>query len=245
MDNKIAVITGASSGLGMAMMKEFRRNGFTTVAVCRRRPDSPHDLWIESDICAPGAADAIASQLHKHYQKIDILINNAGTGIYDTWADMSMEDLRQLMELNFFSPVALTKALLPMLANAKGTVINIASIAGTMYVPCMGAYCASKAALNMFSDSLRAELAPSGIHVLNVMPGRINTGFSSRASGSRRPPETPAGGSSADRFAATVHKAAIRRQRSLIYPRWYRLVAAIPKLLPGLYDRKNRQMWKI
>lgn len=245
MDNKTAVITGASSGLGMAMMKEFRRNGFSTIAICRRRPDSPHDLWIEADIRAPGAIDEIANRLKNHYQKIDILVNNAGTGIYDTWSDMSIEDLRQLMELNFFAPVALTKTLLPMLAAAKGTVINISSIAGNMYVPCMGAYCASKAAMNMFSDSLRAELAPAGIHVLKVMPGRINTGFSSRASGSRRPPETPAGGSSADRFAAAVFSAASRRQRSLIYPRWYRLIAAIPQLLPNLYDRKNRQMWKI
>ncbi|NPA17373.1 MAG: SDR family NAD(P)-dependent oxidoreductase [Aquificae bacterium] len=174
--------------------------------------------------------------------KIDVLINNAGIGLYESWEEMDMADLRRLFEVNFFSVVLLTKLFLPHLKEKKGSVINVSSVAGKLYVPFMGGYCASKYALNAFSDSLRAELLNDGVHVLNLIVGRINTGFSSRAMGSKKPPDTPFG-DSPEGFADAVYSAYLKRKREITYPRWYRYFIWISRLFAPVYDRIVLKKW--
>jgi len=241
---KIAVITGVSSGLGKALALHFRSQGVTVVGVSRTQPDFELDGWIAADLTLPAGRQKVYDQIVEQYSAIDVLINNAGKGSYATWDEQSANELRALLELNFFAPVELTKLMLPLLRAAHGTVINISSMAGNLPVPCMGAYCVSKAAFSLYSDTLRMELLRDGVKVLKVMPGRINTGFSSRAFGPRKPPETPAGGD-AGRFAAQVYRAWCSGRRSLIYPWWYRLLLPLPSWLPGLYEKKSAAMWKL
>ncbi|MDD3118709.1 MAG: SDR family NAD(P)-dependent oxidoreductase [Victivallales bacterium] len=245
MEQKVVLVTGASSGLGRAMAVRFRREGFMVIGVCRHCPEETVvERWIEADLTTAAGRDRVVEVLSREVGRLDVLINNAGKGNYATWEELTEEELRALFELDFFAPVLLTGKLLPLLEQSGGTIINIASVAGKMHVPCMGAYCAGKAAMILYSDSLRPELVRRGIRVLCVLPGRIDTGFSSRAFGRRQPPETPGGGR-AEVLAERVITAYRRGRRRLFYPGWYRLALLIPKLLPGLYDRKNIELWHL
>ena len=175
-----------------------------------------------------------------------MLVNNAGIGSYATWEELSDAELRREVELDFLAPVALTKELLGCVAAARGAVINISSAAAYIPVACMGAYNAVKAALRMFSVTLQMEVAGRGVHVLNVCPGRVDTGFSSRALGGRKPPETPGRtSSSAEVFARKVFNAYRKRKRELVYPGWYWFAIVFARWFPGCCERINRRIWQL
>ena len=240
---KIAVVTGASSGLGKAIAVELQKREYTVVAVCRRDPGFCND-FVAADFSDPVSRDAGIAELKKRYPRIDILVNNAGIGSYATWEELSEEEMRREFEIDFFAPVALTRGLLENLEG--GCVVNISSAAALVPVACMGAYCAVKAALRAFSQTLKMEAASRNIHVLNVCPGRIDTGFSSRAVGGRKPPETPGRtASNAETFARKVCNSITARRRELVYPCWYRLAALFSRLFPGVAENANRRIWKL
>ncbi len=244
---RTAVITGASSGLGAALAAEFRRNGFRVIALCRNAPtEGAADEFIAVDLTRPGELQAAARKIEERFGAVDVLVNNAGIGSYATWEELSDAELRREVELDFLAPVALTKELLGCVAAAHGSVINISSAAAHIPVACMGAYNAVKAALRMFSITLRMEVAGRGVHVLNVCPGRVDTGFSSRALGGRKPPETPGRTcSSAEGFARKVFHAYRKRKRELIYPGWYRFAIVFARWFPGCCERINRRIWQL
>ena len=244
--NKIVLITGVSSGLGEAIAQEFKSKGNTIIGVSRTKPKIELDQWYEADITAKGAAEKIFSKVEKDFGKLDILINNAGRGNYATWEEFSEEELRDLFELNFFAMVKLTHAFLAMLKESKGTVINICSVAGKSFVPCMGPYCATKFAVAAFSDSLRSEIKHYGVNVINALPGRIHTGFSSRALGPRStPPTTPKVGSNPQGFAKKVYKAYRRQWRSFTYPALYGFFMWFTRTFPRIYEWVACKAWKI
>ncbi|MEG2076872.1 MAG: SDR family NAD(P)-dependent oxidoreductase, partial [Victivallaceae bacterium] len=120
--------------------------------------------------------------------------------------------------------------------------------ASRIYIPCMGPYCASKAALAMFSNSLRVELRTKQVHVIDFCPGQINTGFSSRSSGELKPPDAPGRGSSSpEGLAASVYKAWGRRKaKSITYPRYIGPVMGILRgIFPGFYEKAVSKVWKL
>ena len=148
------------------------------------------------------------------------------------------------MELDFFAPVLLTTRVLPKLRESKACVVNISSAAGLLPVACMGAYSAAKAALRMFSDTLKVE--ERDLHVVTVFPGRISTGFGSRACGCREVPNTPSHGSETpEELAKRVYKAYRKRCRKLIYPFWYKFVISLMLKMPSVYERGSRKVWKL
>jgi short-subunit dehydrogenase len=244
MTDKVAVITGVSSGLGKAAAVKFMRHGVKVVGISRSKPDFEPDLWIEADITKPDGRGKALQQTMEKFGRADVLINNAGKGGYSTWEELPEQDLRDIFELNFFALNAMTVIFLPLLKESKGTVMNISSIAGDLYVPCMGAYCATKSAVTAFSNTIRPELKRYGIKVIDVAPGRIDTGFSSRSLGNRQPPHTPGGGCP-DAFASALFKAWRQNRRSLIYPGWNRVAVPMLKLFPGLYDRLSIRIWNL
>ncbi|WP_457640819.1 SDR family NAD(P)-dependent oxidoreductase [Persephonella sp.] len=240
---KVVLITGVSKGLGKALSEKFRSENFLVAGVSRSKPDFNIDLFIQADLTQEDNCKNIIKETVEKFGRIDVLINNAGVGLYESWETSNMKDIRKLFELNFFAVIYLTKEALPFLKKTKGSIINVSSVAGKLYVPYMGAYCSSKYALNAFSDSFRAELKPYGIHVLNLIVGRINTGFSSRAMGSRKPPETPFGGSP-EKFAEKTYRAYIKRKREIWYPYWYKYFVKLAQLFPEIYDRESYKKWK-
>ena len=238
---KRVLITGVSGGLGAAMAREFRRRGWHVIGVCRTAPAADLcDEFIPCDLTDPAAVARLGASV----ETLDVLVNNAGIGAYAAWEELDDASLRKLMEIDFFAPVALTKSLLPALARTRGAVINISSVAAEVPVACMGAYNAAKAALAMFSESLRPELHARGIRVLTVLPGRIDTGFSKRAVGGRQVPETPGRtASSAEGLARRVYRAFVRRRRRLIYPAWYAPAIAFIRHFPAVNEYFNRKLW--
>jgi uncharacterized protein len=239
----VAVITGVTGGFGQAFAHVFLENGFEIIGISRHEPENPIGHHLVTDLANPDSLHTLSEQINHLTDHVDVLILNAGVGLYDGWEEMNETELRTLMELNFFSPVSLAKLILPLLTASNGTIITVSSVAGFLPVAYMGAYCASKHALNAFADTLRAELLDSGVHLLNLLPGRINTGFSTRALGSRKPPETPFAGYP-EKLARTAFRAYKKEKRQLVYPRWYQLLPFVRYIFPGLYDRVSTGQWK-
>jgi NAD(P)-dependent dehydrogenase (short-subunit alcohol dehydrogenase family) len=181
------VVTGASSGIGAGLAVEFARQG-AVVGICARRrerldevlarcrehaPDSRS--WV-ADLSDPAAVDRLASDSLEELGGVDILVNNAGIPKRRHVSRLDAATVESVMNINFFSPVRLTLALLPhMLERGSGRIINISSVAATLSSPGESAYDASKAAVTAFSESMAVDLWQTGIKVLIVYPGLVDT----------------------------------------------------------------------
>lgn len=242
--SKKALITGASKGIGKALAQQFIQQGFDIICVSRSEPDYKVCQWIQADLTKPEDRRNVLKTLHRESLAPDILINNAGRGLYDTWETTDSADEHALMELNFFSYVDLTRLLLPLLKQQKGTIINTSSVAAILPVACMGIYCASKAAVSMFSETLRMEVKPYNVHVIDLIVGRIDTGFSNGALGNKNVPSSP-GKSNTEDLARKVYKAYANRKKRLIFPGWYRFMPILYKLFHPWYTNANIKKWNL
>jgi short-subunit dehydrogenase len=241
-EGKVVVITGVSKGFGEAFAKKFKEEGFLVAGISRNKPDIPLDFHIQADLTNREEREKVVFSVIANLKKIDVFINNAGVGLYDLYLNTKEDDLRKLMELNFFVPVCLSKQVVPYLKQTKGTLINISSVAGKVHVPYMGAYCSSKFALNAFSNTLRSELLNSEVNVLNIVAGRINTGFSKRALGSAIPPNTPFA-ATPDKLANAVFKAYKKRKKEITFPLFYKFILPLFKFSGSLYDKIAYNKW--
>ena len=183
MSNKVVMITGCSSGIGRALSQEFHRHGYRVVATARRIESLEalrnQGIGTESlDVTDRQAAKRVVNSILAREGHIDILINNAGYGLFGPTLDLPDEELVSQFHTNVFAPLYLIRLVAPaMRIRGDGMIINIGSISGIVTTPFAGAYCASKAALHAFSDALRMELAPYGIRVVSVQPGGIQSDF--------------------------------------------------------------------
>lgn len=195
------LITGCSSGIGAALAVEFQRRGHCVYATARRLETlaplhtqgiATHSLDVNDD----ASIAAVMSRIESEVGHLDILVNNAGFSQVGAVVDLTREDLRRQYETNVISPVAVTRAALPLLraartAQRKVAVVNVGSIVGVLTTPFAGAYCSSKAAIHSLSDALRMELAPFGIHVVTVQPGGVRSAFGNHAEEAiRLPPDS-------------------------------------------------------
>lgn len=248
--DKYVCITGISSGLGLEFARLWRQAGWKICGISRKAPPAGiADIFVSADLSVPGSGSKAAREILQQAGRIDLLINNAGFGGYAAWSEMPDADWRRMMEVDLFAPVEITRELLPVLAANKGCIVNISSAAGLAPVPGMGAYSAAKFALRAFSETLCWEITRSGISVVTVHPGRIPTGFSSRAVQIRQCPDTPRGGASAavlaKRLFKAVRKAKPGRHKRLIYPYWYRFFVWFTMLCPDFYGRSAAKLWKL
>lgn len=191
--NKVVWITGASSGIGEALAKEFASNGAKLILSSRRKeelervkkmlnkPDSDV-LILPLDLADTTKTDNLAKQVIDTFGQIDILVNNGGISQRSLVKDTPLNIDRKVMEVNFFGTVALTKSVLPyMLKKQSGHIVVISSIVGKFGFYLRSAYAASKHALEGFFESLRIETYKDNIHVLIVCPGKIRTSISVNA----------------------------------------------------------------
>ena len=186
-NGKVAVVTGASSGIGKAVAIELARRG-TTVAggarrerelaavleeCCRHAPASIHQV---ADLSTRSGCETAASQIFARLGRVDVLVNNAGISIRKPAVLTTVEEIERVMATNFFAAVYLTMAVLPgMLDRRCGSVVNITSVAGYLPNPKESAYGASKAALSLWSHGLNVDLHGTGVHAGVVSPGPIAT----------------------------------------------------------------------
>ncbi len=179
--NKVALVTGASSGIGEATARKLLAEGYRVYAGARRVERMqglkqagavPLALDVTDDASMTAAIETIRGQAGR----LDALVNNAGYGSYGALEDVPMEEARRQFEVNVFGLARLTQLALPMMrAQQSGTIVNITSVGGKMHEPLGSWYHATKFAVEGLSDCLRMELEPFGIHVVVVEPGAIKT----------------------------------------------------------------------
>ncbi|MDD1016666.1 SDR family oxidoreductase [Pseudomonas rubra] len=181
------LITGCSSGIGLALAEVFKNAGFEVWATARKAEDvqrlaASGFMARQLDVTDQAALAQLAGELEQHGQGLDVLINNAGYGAMGPLLDGGTDAMRRQFETNVFAIVGVTRVLFPALRQKKGLVVNIGSVSGVLVTPFAGAYCASKAAVHALSDALRLEVAPFGVQVMEVQPGAIASQFANNAS---------------------------------------------------------------
>ncbi|HAT6979286.1 TPA: SDR family NAD(P)-dependent oxidoreductase [Legionella pneumophila] len=188
MNTKVILITGCSSGIGFDAVFALKKRGHRVIASCRKTEDVQKLLnkGVEAlllDVSNPiSIQSALAQLLIMTSGHLDVLINNAGYGQVGALEDISRDILRQQFETNVFGLQDLTNLVIPVMREqGQGRIINISSILGVVSMPFRGAYNASKYALEGLSDTLRLELSGSGIKVITIEPGPINSRFRDNA----------------------------------------------------------------
>jgi short-subunit dehydrogenase len=248
---KVAVITGASMGIGEAITKEFVRNGAQVVMLSRdqdrldaarmRIGNAHQTLALTCDVRHREEIDRVVGLTMHHFNKIDIWVNNAGHGLLDSAAAVSMADVRETFETNLFGAMESLQAVLPIMKqNRTGAIINISSVAGHIPIPYHGVYSATKFGMNAVGKAARIELADSGINVLTVCPGYVRTDFSANARRGAEPKRIrpkASRGITAERVARAVLKGYLHGKREVIVPWTMIPVVKIYQLLPGLVER--------
>jgi len=188
LDNQVVLITGCSSGIGRALAEEFARRGHRVLATARSR-DSIEELASDRirtarlDVTDPESIDRAVTECTTWAGRIDVVVNNAGYALIGPVAELDLDELRTQFETNVVGVVAVTQAVVPQMVDRRcGRIVNIGSVSGVTATPFGGAYCGTKAAIHMLSDSLRMELAPFGVRVISVQPGSIESRFGESAS---------------------------------------------------------------
>ncbi|HEX5203333.1 oxidoreductase [Paractinoplanes rhizophilus] len=208
---RVAIVTGASAGIGAATSRLLHERGFHVYAVARRleRMSPLAALGIDTvraDVTDEAARAALVDRVAARSGRIDVLVNNAGYGSFGALEDVPLDEARRQFEVNVFAAARLCQLVLPHLrAQGSGRIINVTSVGARMYQPLAGWYHATKYALEGLSDCLRLELRPLGIHVVMIEPGGIATEFPGVAG--ERLLETSGHGAYADyarRYAATL-----------------------------------------
>ena len=183
-NSKTVLITGCSKGtLGNALAQAFQKRGFRVIGTTRDRSKATHldqqgiDV-VTLDVCDQESVANCASEVAGLTNgRLDVLVNNAG-GLYAMpLSDASLSDSRKLFDLNVWSYLAVTQAFLPLILKSHGTIVNQTSISSVSNVPFNGIYNASKAAAAMLTDTLRLELAPFGVKVVELKTGAVKSGF--------------------------------------------------------------------
>ena len=235
----VALITGASSGIGEATARELSRRGYALVLVARRlerlealalelEPAGP--VWvIQADVALAADRQRLVGEALARAGRIDALINNAGISTEGVWWQDA--DPLRLMRVNLDAPIELTRLLLPaMLARRSGQIVNVASVAG--HIATEGLYSASKFGLRGFSLGLRRSLRGSGVSVSLVSPGFVRSEMTAKVKSPIPGLKVPG----AEVVARAVAQVLERPQRERIVPGWYRLPALLDTLAPGLID---------
>ncbi|GIF78374.1 SDR family NAD(P)-dependent oxidoreductase [Asanoa siamensis] len=184
MQNRVWLITGCSSGFGRELALAAAAAGDRVMATARRpetlTPLTRHDgiRATTLDVTDPDSIRTAVTETLDAYGRIDVLVNNAGSLVLGAVEEFTMAELRQQLEVVFFGAAEVTKAVVPLMrAQGSGTIVQMSSLGGRKTYPAFGAYHAAKWALEGFSETLAAEVAPHGVHVLIVEPGAFRTAF--------------------------------------------------------------------
>jgi len=186
---EIALVTGASSGIGRETALKLAEKGFAVIAAARRKErlvamaDQVEGITpVQVDLSQPEDTERFCDYLADLPTPVSVLVNNAGYSVRGALEDVSIEAVKRLFEVNLFALIRVTQACLPaMRSQKKGIIVNLSSIVGKFTFPNSGVYAASKHALEAITDAMRLELEPMGIRVVTIRPGPIATEFNDAA----------------------------------------------------------------
>lgn len=253
--DRVAIVTGASRGIGAAVVRELRQAGARLLLTARdeealREVAVAGDAMVAGDLTESATRERILAEALERFGRVDLLINNAGVGYYRNSIEAESEEIRALWELNFFAPLELARLVVPrMLAQQRladaeeaGMVVNVSSIAGKVTLPWFTMYSASKYALCSWTEGLRMEYWAKGIRTLAVCPGYVKTEFQANVLTGAPPAPLAA---SKERFAITPEACAkaicrgiARNKRTVVTPASNWALVAVARLLPGLLERR-------
>ncbi len=243
----VAIVTGASSGIGEATARRLAREPGASLVLVARREERLRALaqslgesrvsWVAVDLLDEDAPERIRAHVVERHGRLDLLVNNAGAAWRKPFAEGGYENVARTMAINFDAQVRLTEALLALLrSSSPSAIVNVASTAARVTRKGTGAYSASKAALASWSDALWAEEDAHGVHVGLVLPGFISTeGFPQSELTAR--PWTRWAVSTPERAAEAIYQAGVGRRPERYVPRPYAIAAALRILAPGLVRR--------
>ncbi|MES2480198.1 MAG: SDR family oxidoreductase [Bacteroidota bacterium] len=250
--DKIVVITGASSGIGKAMAAGFLAQG-AKVALCARNLDKLRDafkdfdnnnlLLVAADVSKEDDCKSFVSDVITKWGAIDALINNAGISMRALFEDVELDVLRELMDINFWGTVYMCKYALPSILQSKGIIAGVSSIAGYRGLPARTGYSSSKFAMQGFLESLRTELLHTGAHVMWVSPGFTasnirNTALSANGAAQKETPLDEGKLMSAEECAQRIIKAMELRKRTVVMTLQGKMAVWLNKLIPSFVDNK-------
>ncbi|HZE26311.1 MAG TPA: SDR family NAD(P)-dependent oxidoreductase [Terriglobales bacterium] len=255
---KVAVVTGASMGIGEAIAKIFADHGASVVLVSRdvgraesargRVGQAERTLALSCDVRHREELDRVVSLTLHQFGRIDIWVNNAGHGLIDSVAQMDMAACRDLFETNLIGAISAMQAVIPVMKQqVSGTIINISSVAGHVPLPYSAAYSGSKFAMNAMGKAARIELRKRNINVLTICPGYVRTDFSAHAvRGSELKKVRPSNvrGITAERVARATLDGYRKQKREVIVPWTMHPVVKLYQLFPGIVERAMLRLAK-
>jgi short-subunit dehydrogenase len=249
----IALITGASEGIGAACAAEFRKRGARLALVARnaeklRASAGPNDLVIPGDLTDPFLRRRAIAETEAHYGRLDILVNNAGVGIYTPAWQVPLDEVRRMFELNYFALLEMTQLAVPgMKQRGTGAIVNVSSIGGRVPLAWFSTYSSSKFAVSALSTGLRMELKQHGIHVMDVCPGYVTTRFQHNVLGGKPPDRLWR----ARRFSITAEQCATalangleREKKTVVTPWLGNLLLAGASFCPAVVEYFMERMYR-
>lgn len=254
---KIIVITGGSDGIGKALVVQFLALG-AKVATCARNNDkllqlttqnpSENLFTMQLDVTNQSADDAFIKAVEDKWGGIDILINNAGISMRALVSEVSMETLKNVMDINFWGTVYTTKAALPAIQKANGVIVGVSSIAGYRGLPGRSGYSASKYALNGWLEALKTELYGSGTHVMWVCPGFTtsnirNAALNKDAKAQGESPMDEGTMMSSEECAKHIIESIAKRKRTLVLTFTGKRTVFMNKYFPAWADKLVHQFF--
>lgn len=253
MNRKVVIITGAGSGIGQALAVVFSKMGYTLVLAGRDLgklratqqliSDQKTVLLVPTDVSNEEDCRVLIEKTIDAYQRLDVLINNAGISMRALFENTSIDVIRRLMDVNFWGTVYCSKFALPYLLQSKGSLVGVISIAGYIGLPGRSGYSASKYAMRGFLDTLRVENQKKGLHVLVAAPGFTSSNIRETAltgDGHEQgtSPREESKMMSAHEAAQHIARAVVKRKRSLILTfKEGKLTVFLSKFFPSLIDR--------
>ena len=243
-------------GIGEALARAFASRGARVMMSSRdaakltearnRVGALERTMAVPCDVRDRQQIEALVRATQDAFARIDVWINNAGQGMLDSVSSMSMDECRKMFDTNLFGAIECMQAVVPALkAQGSGTIINISSVVGHLPVPHMGAYSATKHALNAISEAARLELESSGIRVISVCPGRIRTNFGVNAvkgTEVKRMGGALQRGISPERCARAIVRGYIRGTREVFVPWHGWVVSHLYEMFPGMVEFGMRRM---
>ncbi len=248
---KIAIVTGGSSGIGRAAADWLAGHGCRVYECSRRGEDRPGVRHVTADVTDEASVAAAVETVLAAEGRIDILVNNAGFGISGAAEFTSVEEAQRQVDVNFWGMVRFTRAVLPhMRARGSGRIVNTSSVAGAVPIPFQTYYSVSKAAINSFTMSVANEVRPYGVTICAVMPGDTRTGFTDARERSfagdeeyggrigrsvAKMEKDERGGAAPEAVGALIGRAALKNSHHVFYTAGlsYKLVILLMRLLPS------------
>ena len=257
MKDKVIVITGASSGIGRALAKEFASRGCRLALAARRvylldelknELDETDILICQTDVSIENDCKQLIEKTLSHFGQIDVLINNAGLSMRALFEDVDLSVLHKLMDVNFWGTVYCTKYALPHLLRTKGSVVGVISVVGYIGLPGRTGYAASKFAIRGFLDTLRIENLKKGLHVLVAAPGFTasevrKAALTANGSSQGETPREENKMMTAEKCAKHIAKAVVKRKKRLILTFWEgKMSVFLTNFFPSIVEKVSYKM---